>query len=443
MKSCKAIAIAIIIVLAPLFPSQVLAQSAQYRQALELAKGKDYEGAYELVVRTVSADPIFYEGYVLKIALATILRKTGTEDPVNLTRVARRYAPIGSNVEQDVDRMIRLISVTSNANPSANLSVGPGNTPSTSPRESLAISPFVRKKLALVIGIGTFKDSKVNHLLFTANDAKAFSDLLQNECRFDYVKTLINDAATVVNIKTEIDKLAHLATPEDLVVIYVASHGSPEDMDTAGINYIVTFETDVENLYATAFKMDDLLNDIKKRIPAERVVAFIDTCYSGATFKEPPSGWHTSSRGLKVTPYGPRADSIQDELRRGNRGIQINTSSPAKDRITQNGQGLQQGIGRVIIAASRQDEKSWESEQYKHGFFTYFLIQGLKQHGMMSVDDLYKFVSTEVPKAVQVEQRNASQNPTMAKSIDGPVKIYLKDQFLDSTDSQSKQKHKP
>src|ERR1051326_1087376 len=72
---------------------------ARYDQALELARSKNFEQAYEYTVKVVSADPLFYEASVLRIALATLLKKTGPENPQNLLRVAKGRFPIRGNIE--------------------------------------------------------------------------------------------------------------------------------------------------------------------------------------------------------------------------------------------------------------------------------------------------------------------------------------------------------
>lgn len=379
---------------------------ASYQQALELAKAKDSNRAYDLAVKLVSADPLFYQANVLRIALAAILKKTGIEDPENLMRVVKPRSPLGSDLARDVQNMIDLLS-------------GMDAVP---PKKERAVSPYVRKKLALVVGIGVFKDSRINPLRFAANDARVFADALRNECRFDHVKTLIDDKATTVDIRNEIDNLAKMATPEDLAVVYFASHGSPKESDKAGINYVVTYDTNLDKLYATAFEMDDLLNDVKKRIPAERIVAFLDTCYSGGTFKELPSGW-ISSRGMIVKPSGPQSESIQRNLRNDGRGVTVKPTISNEVRKPQ-------GVGRVIIAASRQDEQSYEFAEDKaiqHGYFTYFLLQILRQKRAISVEDLYAQLKESVPEAVRRDTNGKEQHPTMVKSLDAPASIYLRD----------------
>jgi hypothetical protein len=395
--------------LAGLAGGQEQAVKVRYKEALQRAQAREFERAYEMAFKVVRGNEFYYEAQVLRIALAVILKKSGSEEPKNLIRVAKDYAPLGSNLEQDVQNLVSLL----NATPSVL-----DHTGSARPGNEVAVSPYVRKRIALVVGIGSFKDPKINPLSFTSNDARAFAETLNQVCRFDDVRLLVDFEATRRNILTELEIIARTVKPDDLVVIYIASHGSPTDLDSAGVNYIVTHDSEVDNLYATSYKMKDLLDDIQNRIPAQRVVAFIDTCFSGATFKQKPSTWVSSNRGLKIESSGIATKSIEAELRKTGRGIRL---AP----VSSNDGRRQQDIGRIIIASSRQNQKAWESDSIKHGYFTYYLIQALRRDGAISVQGLYDYLSVEVPKAV-LHDRNAEQNPTMVSSIEGPVKIFIK-----------------
>ncbi|HEX8186252.1 MAG TPA: caspase family protein, partial [Blastocatellia bacterium] len=70
-------------------------------------------------------------------------------------------------------------------------------------------------------------------------------------------------------------------------------------------------------------------------------------------------------------------------------------------------------VGRVVITASQPDERSWESEKLRNGYFTYFLIQGLKQdNGKGPIEQLYRYLKDEVSKSVLAEKK-ISQSPMM------------------------------
>ena len=113
-------------------------------------------------------------------------------------------------------------------------------TSSPPPPPAARISPFVKRKLALVVGISRFKDPGISALRYTSADARAVGEALEQYSQFDSVKMLLDEEATRRGILTEIEQLAKIAEPDDLVVLYVSSHGSPENLDTAGVKIIVS-----------------------------------------------------------------------------------------------------------------------------------------------------------------------------------------------------------
>jgi uncharacterized caspase-like protein len=66
-------------------------------------------------------------------------------------------------------------------------------------------------------------------------------------------------------------------------------------------------------------------------------------------------------------------------------------SSQTLDRI-------KEGTGRMILAASRSEESSYESSKYSHGLFTYYLLEGLKQQKDAPLDKIYQWVTAQVTK---------------------------------------------
>lgn len=282
---------------------------------------------------------------------------------------------------------------------------------------STTVSPYVRRKLALVVAARKFRDTQINELAYTTADGRAFAAAL-GAMGFDSVKTLFDEEATTYRIKTEIDRLAKEADAEDLVVIYFASHGSPDNLDTAGVNYIVTYDTEVTNLYATAYRMDELADDIGNRIKAERVVAFLDTCYSGGTFKALPTNFKASSRSV-ASARGLAAADLQARIT-GARGVVLKPSEETAPRTKR-----AQGVGRVIITASGQAERSWEDPSIQHGYFTFYLLEALNAPGSPSIEDVFSQVRVKVTEAVRTQQ-NQSQSPTIARTRDR-VDLYLRD----------------
>ena len=105
---------------------------------------------------------------------------------------------------------------------------------------STAVNRPIRDKWALIIGISKFKDEKLN-LRYPAKDAQDFYEFLVHHEKFakDHIKLLKDADATRGRILSELgDKwLPRVANPDDLILIYISSHGSASDLDVGGVNY--------------------------------------------------------------------------------------------------------------------------------------------------------------------------------------------------------------
>jgi uncharacterized caspase-like protein len=256
------------------------------------------------------------------------------------------------------------------------------------------------QRWALVIGIGSFTDKNIEPLRYTASDAQSFQDALTDpkigSFKADHVHSLLNDQATTKNIKIQLNWLARSAAPDDLVVVYVATHGSSRDLDTVGVNYIITHDTEIganidpDTLYATALPMVDISNAIATRVKARKAAIFLDTCYSG----------NAALRDPKMIAPG------------------IKNSAPSQATLDH----IKQGSGRIVFAAAGTEEESLESDTLKHGFFTYYLVQALHQEGGTApLSQIFDYTKQHVSERVATEfkQYNLQQNPVMSRSEDG------------------------
>ncbi len=108
----------------------------------------------------------------------------------------------------------------------------------------------VADKWALIVGVSKFTHENLN-LRWAAKDAEDFYQYLITKGQFkpDHVKLLTDEQATEKEIVSELGGkwLPHVAAPDDLVVIFISSHGSPAYMDTAGVNYILAHDSDPDD----------------------------------------------------------------------------------------------------------------------------------------------------------------------------------------------------
>jgi hypothetical protein len=268
------------------------------------------------------------------------------------------------------------------------------------PSLSMVTPGAVQQKWALVVGIGRFSDGDIPRLNYTTADANAFAaQLIDPDIgRFpqSHVHVLTDEQATTKNIKEGLNWIARHAEANDLVLIYVATHGTPRTMDSAGgANYLVTYDTEVysagnydeDAMYATAYPMVELANAVATRMKAMRTVVILDTCYSGGS----------------VNNESPRmSDKPSDGM--------ANTA-PSGQMLAR----MSQGTGRIVMAASQVDEESLESNELRHGYFTYFLLQALKDgKGITPLSQVYDAVAQHVSQRVSAQ--GLRQHPVMSKS---------------------------
>lgn len=250
------------------------------------------------------------------------------------------------------------------------------------PTEPSANRP-VADKWALIIGISKFTDPALN-LKYPAKDASDFYSFLINVEKFspDHVMLLTDEQATRENILDELgDKwLPRVAGRDDLVIIYISSHGSPSDLDVGGVNYIVAYDTDKNRLYSTGIAMQDLCRIIKSRVHTDRAIVLLDACHSGAAVPE--------GKGI---------------VRTGNLDV---------DEVVQ-------GTGQLVISSSEPSQISWESRNQPNSVFTRHLMDGLKCKGpSTTLDDAYEYMKDKVEDEVR-RDRGVIQTPVLKGKWEG------------------------
>jgi uncharacterized caspase-like protein len=260
-----------------------------------------------------------------------------------------------------------------------------------------------RNQWAVIVGVGQYEHAAIPRLRYTVADAEAVYQTLTGPGGFkkDHVLLLTDRSErkpTLRNLKWALGTfLGRSAQKDDTVVIFFAGHGAPE-VDTRGLErdglakYLIPSDADPDDLYATALPMDEL-QTIFGRIEAERVVAFLDTCYSGA------------AGGRTFVARKTRATSVDDLF---------------LERLTRS-------KGRAIITASRPNELSIELADLGHGIFSYYLVNGLRggadlnRDGIVSLQELYEYVEQQVTAKARAVGGN--QHPVMKGELEGVLPL--------------------
>jgi len=239
---------------------------------------------------------------------------------------------------------------------------------------------------AIVIGINEYKNPKLQ-LNFAVADATLFADTLKMGASplFDKVeikRLSLKEETTRENIMKELKAMQSI-NPDDLFVLYVASHGTVDD----GEYFLIT--SNVGSTRTERLKTDAIGQSVFKElignIPATKKLIIIDTCNAGAL-----------------------GDAIQVALL--TRGMSEDTAMKI----------LSRAVGSTILSASTSMQEALEGYQ-GHGLFTYVLAEGLKgkadkgNTGYVKTTALADYVDNEVP-ALAEKIYNRAQYPTVSIS---------------------------
>ena len=218
---------------------------------------------------------------------------------------------------------------------------------------------------AVVVGVGA-------DLPITVDDATAVANLLRDPGRCAYpvqqVQLLTSEQATATKILAALDGLAGSVTSDSTAVVYFSGHG----LKTSNY-YLMPYGYDLEDLSGTAIR-GDVFTEKLRAIKAARLLVLLDCCHAGgqAEAKDLP--------GEK----SPLPVAAAEELA--------------------------QGEGRVVIASSRKDEKSWVLPGHSYSAFTGALMEGLAGYGAFEQDgyarvlDVALWVGRQVPDRTKDKQ---------------------------------------
>lgn len=199
------------------------------------------------------------------------------------------------------------------------------------------------RKLALVIGIPTFKNPLWAPLAYARNDVQKMARVLREYGQFDRI--MVRDKAETTTkqaLLASLKKLRkHVKVALDTVVVYVSSHGtiSSPPGETTRKRYIITSDT-TERISQTALSVE-ALQEILKTFRSRRIVLMLATCYT----------------------YRPKSKAVRHP---GLKGAGAPTRS-LKSRAMQ------------ILSAAARAQPAFESSLLRSDVYTHFLADCAKR----------------------------------------------------------------
>lgn len=244
------------------------------------------------------------------------------------------------------------------------------------------------QKWAVVVGVSKYQNSGIPSLNYADKDAEALAEFLKRPegggYDAEHMKVLLNEQATLSNLKDALINFLGQAIDTDLVLIYFAGHGAPEPARKQNI-YLLTYDSDPNALGTTAFPMWDIQTVLGRYINAKRIIVFSDACHSGNI------SVNFATRGVSVTEENLVNQYLMD-LAKSKRGI-------------------------VVFTASASGEVSQEFPEMGHGVFTFYLLEGMKGNAdfnndyTVTINELMQYVEEQVKRKTR-----GAQNPTRSQT---------------------------
>ena len=241
---------------------------------------------------------------------------------------------------------------------------------------------------ALIIGISQYQNENIRKLNYTHADAQAFHDLLIDPQRAgfqkDNVRLLLDANATRHQILKSVNQwLFSRVAPDSTVMIFFAGHGGEEqdkcDPETGKkAYYFLPWDADPEDMATTGVSQADF-QKLLRTLRSQRMVIFLDACHSSGVAK-------AGARDI-ATVAAPKYETFAE------------------------------GEGRVVIAAAKPEQCSWEDQKLQHGIFTYHLLEALRGKadtngdGYVSIQEVVAYLQREVPRSVKLLGKEP-QDPT-------------------------------
>jgi uncharacterized caspase-like protein/Tfp pilus assembly protein PilF len=260
-------------------------------------------------------------------------------------------------------------------------------------------------RYAVVIGISAYKNPNLR-LRYAAEDARQVRNSLITFGRFkeDNVRLLTDDEATRENIRKNIEGWLKrkIAKKDDLVLVYFSGHGT-QIIDTDGDEIdgldecLVPWDVDIDD--NSSLISDDEFAYWIRNLQSERVLIIFDNCFSGGAARE---------KGILLP--GMKGGKVEDDFSRD-----LAREVPRH--------------GTALLAASKPEQVSFESDEFKNGVFTHYLIEAISPSadnnldGMIDAHELFYYVRQKTLEYSEVKWKR-EQEPIFVNAINEELDIY-------------------
>lgn len=243
-------------------------------------------------------------------------------------------------------------------------------------------------KLAILIAVEQYADSRIKRIRYAESDATALAAALEQH-GFESADrvVLLSEQATHKQVKSRVQRAMKGLHPGDELYVYYAGHG----FSKKGASYLTCHDTDPEDLARTSIKLAWLFDQFQKSV-CQKVAFFLDAC----------------EKGLLTT------DDLRDNYAALN-DAELEAFFAASEH-------------RVCFASSRPGETSHANSKLRHGVWAYHLIEALsgsapralERNKCLTAGSLQNYLQQAVPGTLRtLYATKRVQTPWYVDSSDG------------------------
>ncbi|MDE6720537.1 MAG: caspase family protein [Bacteroidaceae bacterium] len=251
----------------------------------------------------------------------------------------------------------------------------------------IPVNTLAKNQNTYCVIIANEKYADVPEVEFAQRDGEIFKEYCTKTLGVPekQIKMFLN--ASYTDIKRALNWMETMADVTDgksQFLFYYAGHGMPDEKEKTA--YLIPTDGFPKDI-STCFKLSDIYGRLGK-MKTENITVLLDACFSGV--KRGTGQALVAARGIAIKP--------KEEVLSGN---------------------------MVVFTAASDDETALSYQEKRHGMFTYFLLNKLKESkGQISFGELFTAVASDVKKNSMLEN-DKLQTPSV--NVSASMKNKWKD----------------
>lgn len=251
------------------------------------------------------------------------------------------------------------------------------------------------RRIAVLLGVGEFKDKKYPSLLFPEKDANDFAEFLKNHNQGDFDKTftLTGRRMTFAGINQIFEQLEQENTSErDTVIVYLSTHGTLAYNEQKMTRYAALYDSAYDSPQKTALPIYWLENRLV-RLRSQKKALVLALCHAGSGKSALPKPLSRELATMKGVFFGKPLHEVSEAM--------------------------------MVLSASSWGQPAREDPALRNDIYTHFLLRGLQANDSNNDGAVSLYEAHEYARAMTYDYTRGQQTPSALVNLQGMDPIIL------------------